>query len=58
MPVERVHTTPLLHDIWSLRDNLTAYDASYVALARGLDCPLVTADAGIAAAPGVTVLNV
>jgi len=51
-------TTPLLHDIWSLRDNLTAYDASYVALARGLDCPLVTADAGIAAAPGVTVLNV
>ncbi|WP_026924883.1 type II toxin-antitoxin system VapC family toxin [Glycomyces arizonensis] len=29
---------------WTLRDNFTAYDASYVALAEYLDCPLVTTD--------------
>lgn len=60
MPVERVRTTPLLHDIWRLRANLSAYDASYAALARRLACPLVTADARIAAAPGtgITVVKV
>jgi len=35
-----------------LRDNLTAYDACYVALAEVLDAPLLTTDAGLAAAPG------
>lgn len=43
----------LTERIWELRDNLTAYDASYVAVAEALECPLVTADARIAAAPGV-----
>jgi predicted nucleic acid-binding protein len=38
--------------IWVLRDNLTAYDASYVALAEALDCPLVTSDAKLAKASG------
>jgi predicted nucleic acid-binding protein len=38
--------------IWELRDNLTAYDACYVALAEALDCPLVTSDAKLAGAPG------
>ena len=38
--------------IWQLRDNLTAYDASYVALAELLDAQLVTADAKLAASPG------
>lgn len=42
---------PLLPAIWALRDNLTAYDAAYVALATALDAPLVTLDAGLAAAP-------
>ncbi|SDL69368.1 Predicted nucleic acid-binding protein, contains PIN domain [Glycomyces sambucus] len=30
---------------WDLRDNLNPYDASYVALAELLDCPLATTDA-------------
>ncbi|MGH3675387.1 MAG: type II toxin-antitoxin system VapC family toxin [Mycobacterium sp.] len=34
----------LLDRVWELRDNLSAYDASYVALAEKLDCALVTAD--------------
>ena len=38
--------------IWELRDNLTAYDASYVALAELLGCPLVTTDVRIAKASG------
>jgi predicted nucleic acid-binding protein len=38
--------------IWQLRDNLTAYDATYVALAEALSCELVTADARLARAPG------
>lgn len=43
---------PLLRAIWRLRPNLTAYDAAYVALAEILDAPLLTLDAGLAAAPG------
>lgn len=42
----------LLPRIWELRDNLTAYDAAYVALAEALDAPLLTRDRRIAAAPG------
>ena len=36
-----------------LRDNLSAYDASYVALAELLDCNLLTADARLSGVPGV-----
>lgn len=39
---------PLLPRIWELRDNLTAYDAAYVALAESLDATLLTADARLA----------
>ena len=38
--------------MWELRDNLTAYDAAYVALAEALDAPLVTCDRKVASAPG------
>jgi predicted nucleic acid-binding protein len=38
--------------IWELRNNLTAYDAAYVALAEALDSPLVTCDRKLAAASG------
>jgi len=42
----------LRHRAWALRENLSAYDATYVALAEALDCPLVTRDARLARAPG------
>ena len=38
--------------VWQLRRNLTAYDASYVALSELLRAPLVTTDAKLAGAPG------
>ena len=44
--------TSLMQRIWELRENLTAYDAAYVALAEALDAPLVTMDARLAQAPG------
>ncbi len=44
----------LLDRIWGLRNNLTAYDAAYVALAEALGTTLVTADRRLARAPGVT----
>ena len=48
----------LLEEIWSLRRNLTAYDATYIALARQLDATLVTRDERLARAPdlGIAVL--
>jgi predicted nucleic acid-binding protein len=44
----------LLGRAWALRDNLTAYDAMYVALAEATDAPLVTCDAALAETPGHT----
>ena len=45
--------TSLMERIWELRNNLSAYDAAYVALAEALDAPLVTRDARLARAPGI-----
>lgn len=42
----------LLDRMWELRENLSAYDATYVALAEALDVSLVTADGRLARAPG------
>jgi predicted nucleic acid-binding protein len=42
----------LLPRVWELRNNLTAYDAVYVALAEALDAPLLTRDQRLAAAAG------
>jgi predicted nucleic acid-binding protein len=36
-----------------LRDNVSAYDAAYIALAETLEAPLVTRDARLARAPGI-----
>jgi predicted nucleic acid-binding protein len=44
----------LVRRIWRLRQNLTAYDAAYVALAEELRAPLITRDRRIAAASGHT----
>lgn len=43
---------PLVDRIWDLRHNLTAYDATYIALSEALGAPLVTADRRLAGAPG------
>ncbi len=42
----------LLDRVWELRENLSAYDASYVALAEQLECGLLTADRHLSQAPG------
>ena len=47
MPIRRHPHQQLLPDIWSLRHNLTAYDAAYLALARHLDAELLTMDEGL-----------
>lgn len=41
---------PLTREIWELRDQLSAYDAAYVAVARMLDVRILTTDGGLAAA--------
>jgi predicted nucleic acid-binding protein len=51
--IENVHVAELVERMWQLRDNLTAFDAAYVAAAEALGCPLVTGDRRLAKAPGV-----
>ncbi|MEV6318795.1 type II toxin-antitoxin system VapC family toxin [Streptomyces sp. NPDC051776] len=48
LPVRRMEHTPLLPRVRELFANLSAYDATYVALAEGFEVPLVTSDARIA----------
>lgn len=50
----RVPVVGLLQRIWELRENLSGYDATYVAVAETLETPLLTADARLARAPGPT----
>jgi predicted nucleic acid-binding protein len=52
MPLRRAAHRPLLSRCWELRDNVTIYDASYVALAEALDATLLTADRRLASAVG------
>ncbi len=52
LPIVRVGHAPLVRRAWELRDNLSFYDALYVALAEELTTPLVTFDARLARAPG------
>ena len=42
----------LLGRAWKLRDNVSAYDAMYVALAEALEATVVTCDRPLAKAPG------
>ncbi len=42
----------LLGRAWKLRDNITAYDAMYVALAEAIEATIVTCDDPLAKAPG------
>ena len=50
--VERISVVGLVGRIWELRENVSAYDATYVALAEALSMPLVTADGRLGRAPG------
>jgi predicted nucleic acid-binding protein len=52
MPMQRVEHTPFLARCWELRDNLTIYDAAYVALAETLKAPLLTGDRRLSRATG------
>ena len=52
VPIERHAHEPLLRRVWQLRDNIRAYDASYVALAVLLGAPLVTRDGRLARSGG------
>lgn len=54
-PIQRFPLEPLVEEAWTLRHNMTAYDALYVTLARRLDCAIVTADRRWAGVPGVGV---
>ncbi|MFT4211562.1 MAG: type II toxin-antitoxin system VapC family toxin [Microbacterium sp.] len=61
-PASRWPSIGLFERMWSLRDTVRAYDATYVALSEALDATLVTADAklargvaGVARCPVVTV---
>jgi len=55
LPIERYPHDILAPRVWALRENFSAYDASYVALAEAVadePVPLLTADARLAKAVG------
>lgn len=52
LPLIRAPHRPLMDRIWQLKDNVTTYDAAYVALAEALGAPLLTADQALSRAPG------
>jgi predicted nucleic acid-binding protein len=53
LDLQRHAHEPLLDRVWELRENLTAYDAVYVALAEVLDTIVLTCDRPLARAPGM-----
>ena len=52
MPLIRYPHLLLLPRVWDLRQNATAYDAAYLALAEAIDATLVTRDVALASIPG------
>ena len=61
LDITRVAHAPLLERCWELSDNLTPYDAAYVALAELVGAPLLTTDQRLVGASGtrcpIEVLN-
>jgi predicted nucleic acid-binding protein len=53
LPLRRIAHRQLLTRCWQLRQNVTPYDAAYVALAELLDVVLVTGDRRLSRSPGV-----
>ena len=54
LQIERYPHAPLPDRVWALRSNVTAHDATCVALAEMLEARVVTVDAHLARAPGVS----
>lgn len=52
LPLRRARHKALLARCWELRENVTVYDAPYVALAETLGVTLLTGDRRLAHAPG------
>lgn len=50
--IETVPSSILLTRMWQLRNNISGYDAGYIAAAEVRQCPLITADARLAYATG------
>jgi predicted nucleic acid-binding protein len=50
--VEHFPYEPFADRVWAMRDNVTAYDAWYVAVAESLGAPLATLDARLSRAAG------
>lgn len=55
--ITRQPIAPLADRAWALRDNISAYDAVFVALAKLLEVPLVTCDHKLAGAPGLPAIE-
>lgn len=53
LPLTRYPAAPLMLRAYELRGNVTPYDATYVALAEGLNCPLLTGDVRLTRASGL-----
>lgn len=52
LPIRRYGHEPLMERIWALRQNVTAYDAAYLALGEALGAPVLTRDTKLAGAMG------
>lgn len=59
-PIDRIPHKPLLWLAWQHRNNISAYDAFYVAAARVTDSPLLTTDGPLSRAPkvGIPIENI
>ncbi len=58
--IRRIAHTSLVKEAWRYRDNVSAYDALYLAAADRFDAPLLTADGPLSRAPslGIVIENV
>ena len=55
LDIRRHRRSPMLHRVWAWRGNLTVYDAAYATLAEVLNATLLTTDARMANAPGLSI---
>lgn len=51
MPIVRAPWSHVADRVWELRENMTPYDAAFIALAEQLGCPVVTTDRKLANCP-------